>query len=314
MEHAAATEAGRAFRRRRGLAGSAAGRSCRVLRALLFVPGNKSSMLAKIPTLAADALILDLEDSVPPSEKENARALVREALLAHGGGAVPLFVRVNAVASGLTAADLAAVTVSGLSAVVHPKTRAADDIRRLDRMLADLEAGAGLPAGAVRLVAVVESPRGLLNAAEIAEASPRLVALGFGAEDFATDMHLTRTRGRGELAHALLHLSLAAHAAGIGAIDTVCVDVKDEEQLLNEAQAAKELGFTGKLAIHPRQVPGIVRVFSPSAEELEQARRVVEAFDAAVASGSGVVSVDGKMVDAPVAERFRRMLVEAGQG
>ena len=214
-------------------------------------------MLAKIPTLAADALILDLEDSVPPSEKENARALVREALLAHGGGAVPLFARVNAVASGLTAADLAAVTVSGLSAVVHPKTRAADDIRRLDRMLTDLEAGAGLPAGAVRLVAVVESPRGLLNAAEIAEASPRLVALSFGAEDLchghAPDAHAGQRRS---LRTPSSTLSLAAHAAGIGAIDTVCVDVKDEEQLQSEARAAKELGFTGKLAIHPRQVLG----------------------------------------------------------
>lgn len=294
------------------------------LRTLLFIPGNRPNMLAKIPALSADALALDLEDSVPLQEKDVARALVRNALSSYGAktesiradtainaGQKLLFVRLNALSTGLTGADLEAVAVPGLDGVIYPKAESPEDIRTVEALISQAEARVGLPSGALRLVAIVETAKGVINAHTIAMASPRLVAIAFGGEDFATDIGVQRTKEGTELLHARSHVALAAKAAGIGALDTVCVYLDDEEQLLKECRLARQLGFSGKLAIHPKQIPAIISTFSPTPEEVAYARRVVEAFDAAQAAGLAAVSLDGKMIDIPIAERYRRILEAA---
>jgi citrate lyase subunit beta/citryl-CoA lyase len=235
------------------------------LRTVLFVPGNRPSMLWTIATMAADAFILDLEDSVPLSEKDAARRMVREAIARHGApdrGA--LCVRVNALSTGLTSDDLEAVVAPGLEGVWYPKAQSVDEVLSLDCLLSHAEALMGLPAGHVDMIVGIESARGLLNAAQIATASPRVAALAFGGEDFATDLGIQRTRSGLELDHARAHVALAARAAGLEALDSVCIHLEDDEQLAAECQSARQLGFTGKAAIDPRQLATIARVFSAS--------------------------------------------------
>jgi citrate lyase subunit beta/citryl-CoA lyase len=280
-----------------------------MLRTLLFVPGNRLSMLQKVTTLAADAFILDLEEGVPMSEKDAARRMVREAIGRHGAldrGA--LCVRVNALGTGLTKDDLDAVVAPGLEGVWYPKAETMDEVQAVDGLLSHAEALMGLPAGHLDMIVSIESARGLQNAPQIAVASPRLVALAFGGEDFAADLGIQRTRAGLELDHGRAHVALAARAARLEALDSVCIHLEDDEQLSAECQAAKQMGYTGKAAIHPRQLETIARLFSPSQADLEHARRVVAAFEAAQASGSATIAVDGRTMDFAALERYRRLL------
>ncbi|MDP3046448.1 MAG: CoA ester lyase [Chloroflexota bacterium] len=280
-----------------------------MLRTVLFVPGNRPGMLQKIVTLAADAFILDLEDSVPLSEKEAARRMVREAIGRHGAadrGA--LCVRVNALPSGLTNGDLDAVVAPGLEGVWYPKAETVDEVQAVDGLLSHAEALMGLPAGHLDMIVGIESVRGLQNAPQIATASPRLAALAFGGEDFATDLGIQRTRAGLELDHARAHVALAARSAGLEVLDSVCIHLEDDEQLAAECQTARQMGYTGKAAIHPRQLETITRVFSPSQGQVAYARRVVAAFEAVQAAGSAAIAVDGQMMDIAALERYRRLL------
>lgn len=280
-----------------------------MLRTVLFVPGNRLAMLQKIAALAADAFILDLEDSVPLGEKDVARQMVRDAIGRHGAsdrGA--LCVRVNTLRSGLTNADVEAVVAPGLEGVWYPKAETVDEVHSLDGLLSHAEAVMGLPAGHLDMIVGIESARGLLNAPEIAVASPRLAALAFGGEDFAADVGIQRTRAGLELDHARAHVALAARAAGIEALDSVCIYLEDDEQLAAECRSARQMGYTGKAAIHPRQLETIARAFSSSEGELAFARKVVAAFEAAQATGSAAIAVDGQMMDLAVLERYRRLL------
>jgi citrate lyase subunit beta/citryl-CoA lyase len=235
------------------------------LRTVLFIPGNRTNMAQTIATMHADVVVLDLGDSVPVSEKGTARPMVREVLARHGAsdrGA--LCVRVNALDTGLTNDDLEAVVAPGLEGVWYPKAQTADEVQALDGLLSHAEALMGMPAGRVDMIVGIESAQGVLNAAQIATASPRLAALAFGAEDFAADLGILRTRAGAELDHARSHVALAARAAGLDALDSVCIHLEDEEQLAAECQRARQLGFSGKAAIHPRQLATIARIFSPS--------------------------------------------------
>jgi citrate lyase subunit beta / citryl-CoA lyase len=280
-----------------------------MLRTVLFVPGNRPAMLQRVASLAADAFILDLEDSVPLGEKDAARRMVREAIGRHcASDRGALCVRVNTLRSGLTNADLDVVVAPGLEGVWYPKAETVEEVQTVDGLLSHAEAVMGLPAGHLDMIVGIESARGLLNAPEIASASPRLAALAFGGEDFATDLGIQRTRAGLELDHARAHVALAARAAGLEALDSVCIYLEDDEQLAVECQSAKQMGYTGKAAIHPRQLETIARVFSASVEELAHARRVVAALEAAQAAGSAVIALDGQMVDLAILERYRRLL------
>lgn len=281
------------------------------LRSVLFVPGNKTRFVEKARSAPADAVILDLEDAVAPEEKAAARTMVRQAL--EGGSFRPrVIVRVNAWDTGLVEADLAEALAPPAWAVCLPKVESAAEIDRLARWLGSWEADRGWPEGSIAVLAMIETARGVLNAYSIAQANPRLRALCLGGEDLARDLGAVRTAQGLELAYARAHLVVAARAAGCLAIDTVYTDLNDEPGLVAEAIQARQLGYSGKLLIHPCQIEPVHGAFSPGPEEVAWARRVVEAFEAAVTRGEGVIALDGKMIDRPVVARAQEILALAG--
>jgi citrate lyase subunit beta/citryl-CoA lyase len=282
----------------------------RPLRSLLFVPGTKVRMLDKARTLAADAVILDLEDGVAPGEKAAARATVRQAL--EGGRYGPqATLRINAFSTGLAEADLSEACVAGVAAVCLPKAQTASDVEQLASLLSMLERARGWAAGTLEILLMVETALGVLQAYDMARASPRVRALCLGGEDLARDLGAVRTSEGQELAYARAHVVLAVRAAGVLAVDTVYTNLADLDGLLAEARRMRQLGYSGKLLIHPAQIEPVHRAFAPSQEEVAYARRVLEAFEAAEGRGEGVIALDGQMIDAPVVARAREVLAVA---
>jgi citrate lyase subunit beta/citryl-CoA lyase len=279
----------------------------RPLRSLLFVPGNKPRMLEKARALSADAVILDLEDAVPAGEKTKARDMVREALEA-GRYGPQVIVRINALTTGLAEDDLRAVLVAGLDAVCLPKAETAAGLERTVSLLSALEQERGLPRGGVYLLPLIETALGVLNAFQVARADHRVRALCLGGEDLCRNLGAVRSKEGLELAHARAHLVLAARAAGVLAVDKVHTDLHDTDGLLADARQARQLGFSGKLVIHPSQIEPVHHAFLPSEEEVAHAFRVLQAFEAAEGVGEGVIALDGQMIDAPVVARAREVL------
>ena len=282
-----------------------------LLRTLLFVPGNQARRLEKARLIPADALILDLEDSVPPSEKDSARKMVAASIDELAASSKDIFVRINSLPTPYAVSDIKAVATKSLRGVCLPKSETADDIRRADALLADAEKKSRLEAGSISIMALIETSKGIINAYEIVSASPRIIGAIFGAEDFALEMGIKRTKEGAEIYYPRTVVAVACHAANVLAIDSVYTDVRDTDGLVRETRAVAQLGFQGKAVIHPDQVGPVNQVFVPSDEEIAQARRVVHTFEAAVAQGQASVSLDGKMVDAPVAERARKVLTLA---
>ncbi len=282
-----------------------------ILRTLLFVPGNQGRRIERARSVPADALILDLEDSVPPSEKDSARKMVVAAIneLALAGHEV--FVRINSLPTPYAILDIKAVVTGGLRGIVLPKSESIDNIRQADGLIANAEKEAGLEVGLVGLLALVETPKGIINAYEVASASPRILGITFGAEDYALEMGVNRTKEGAEIYYPRMVIALACHAAGVLAVDCVYTNVRDTEGLIKETKLVGQMGFQGKLVIHPDQVCPVNQLFIPAEEEITQARRVVEAFEVAVAQGQASTSLDGKMIDAPVAERARQLIGRA---
>jgi len=285
-------------------------------RSVLFSPGDQPELMRKAPTTGADVVVFDLEDAVAPDRKAMARDSVREVLAelaadtGAGSDASPeVCVRVSPAGKG-AAADLDAVLDApdaGPDALMVPKTEDADDVTHLADMAAERDAD--LP-----VLALVETAAGVLHAEAIAAAEPT-DALVFGAEDLAADIGATRTSEGTEVLHAREHVVLAASAAGVDAIDTVYTDFEDEEGLRAETAFARDLGYDGKLAIHPAQVGPINEAFTPDPERIEWAQRVLAASEEARAEGQGVFAVDGEMIDAPLlaqAERIRERARAAG--
>jgi citrate lyase subunit beta / citryl-CoA lyase len=281
-----------------------------LLRSMLFVPGDSEKKLAKSLQVPADALILDLEDSVGADRKAEAREHVVAFLARRPDRGV--WVRVNAVDDPEHEADLASVVAAGPDGIVLPKVRAPDDVVALAERLEPIERRAGLePARTKILPIATETAAGVFALGGFARCGPRLAALTWGAEDLSVALGAeTNVDERGEwlppyqLARSLC--LLAAAAAGVPAIDTVCLDLRDEDRLARQAAAARRDGFVGKLAIHPAQVEVFNRSFRPQVDEIAAARRVVAAFEAA--RGAGVVALDGKMIDQPHLARARRTL------
>ncbi|MEJ2603264.1 MAG: CoA ester lyase [Gammaproteobacteria bacterium] len=281
------------------------------MRSYLFVPADSERKLARADDAGADALILDLEDSVAASRRAEARRLAHR-FLAGPRGRSERWVRINALASGEAGADLPAVVRDGLDGIVVPKAGGAEDIVRLDRWLVSLESAAGMAPGSVRLLAIAtETPAAVFRLAEYAEAGPRLVALSWGAEDLSAAIGAMSTRdaeGRWLPTFQTVRslCVLAAAAAGVTAVDTVYTDFRDLEGLRTCADAARRDGFLGMLAIHPAQVPVINEAFTPTREEVADARRVIAAFDAE--PDAGVLDLDGRMIDRPHLLQARRVL------
>jgi citrate lyase subunit beta / citryl-CoA lyase len=282
------------------------------LRSLLFVPGDSERKFTKAQSSGADALILDLEDSVAPSEKPRARVQVGAAIDDKAARAWSLFVRINALDSGLALDDLAAIVKPGLDAVMLPKAEGAHDVERLGHYLDAFEAMAGLPIGAVKIcVVATETPRAMFSLGSYAPPHPRLIGLTWGGEDLAAAIGATANRepdGGWTFPYQVARTQclLAASAAEATPIDTISVDFRNLKALEDDCRRSRRDGFLGRMAIHPDQVATINACYSPSAAEIAAARRIVEAFEAA--PGAGALGIDGKMVDIPHLKAAKKLL------
>ncbi len=276
----------------------------------MFIPGNKDKHLQKAEDLDANVLIYDLEDAVTISEKEDARLKVSKIIQETNGKLK--FARVNDRMTPYFIDDLLAIVQEGLTGIILPKVNAKEDIVIADYLLDSLEKKHQLPPGQISIVPLIETAAGLFHAYEVALSSKRIHCLAFGAEDFKMDLQISSDIEGTELLYAKSKLVEVSRAAGIEApIDTVYTDFRDEEGLRKEAQLGKRLGFQGKLLIHPNQIHIVNQVYSPSKDEMEEAKRIVQIYNEAKDRGEGAIQVDGKMVDIPVAERARKLLLHA---
>src|SRR5262245_11227442 len=288
-------------------------------RSLHFVPGGNERMIAKALTLPVDGLILDLEDAVPPERKAATRPIVRQWLEKLDFGGRERWVRMNPLATGLGVADLEETIGGRPEGYIVPKPNSAADLRVVAQHLDRLEAHNGIAPGTTRLIPLAtETPQGLLNIKEIAGASPRIVAVSWGVEDLGAAMGLGRVRdAEGRYLeiprYARVMCAVTASAAGVDAIDTVYTDIADLDGLRRECEDAVQMGFTGKISIHPSQIPVINGAFAPSPEEIEEARALVAAFDEASRRGVYAFTFRGRMVDAPHLHRARKILARAGE-
>lgn len=282
----------------------------RLRRSMMFVPGNNPGMIRDAHIYGADSIMFDLEDSVAYTEKDAARLLVYNALRSLNFGSRETVVRINDLSSGLGIEDLEAVVRAGVQVVRLPKTDSAQDVIDCEREIARIERESGIPVGTTGMMAAIESANGVLNAAEIARASDRLIGIALGAEDYVTDLKTTRSDGI-ELLFARCMILNAARAAGIAALDTVYSDVNNEEGFLAEAMLIKKLGFDGKSVINPRQIPVVNDVYAPTEKEIQKAKEIVWAAREAEEKGLGVITVRGKMVDKPIITRAERTIMLA---
>jgi citrate lyase subunit beta/citryl-CoA lyase len=289
------------------------------MRSLMFVPGNRERMIQRALGLGGfdpsglDVAILDLEDGVPPDSKDEARRMVASVLNMTSQSL--RFVRMQHAVGDAAEADLDAIVRPGLAGVVAPKVRRPEEVEWLAYELEMREARAKVTPGSVWIVASIEGAAALIEAPRIAKASDRLIGLMFGSEDFALDLGLPAKR-EGEAADMLYPRSamvIAAVSAGKIALDGIWPAIHDAAGLRADSLRARRLGFSGKTLIHPDQIAIVNEIFSPSAAELDEARRIVHAFDEAVARGDGAVALDGRMLDAPVVDRARRVLRAAAQ-
>jgi citrate lyase subunit beta/citryl-CoA lyase len=286
-------------------------------RSLHFVPGGNDRMLAKALTLPADGLILDLEDAVAPDRKAATRGVVREWLGRDFGGR-ERWVRMNPIATGLGQADLEETIAARPDGYVVPKPGSAADIRAIVRILDRLEQGHGIPNGTTRLTLIAtETPEGLLNIREIATATPRTVAISWGVEDLGAAMGLGRVRDAEGCyldipRYARVMCSVVAAATGVEAIDTVFTDIADLDGLRRECEEGMAMGFTGKISIHPAQIPVINEVFTPAKDAVDEARQLVVLFEEHARRGVYAFTFKGQMVDAPHLARAKKLVARAG--
>lgn len=287
--------------------------SRRPRRALLFCPGTERGKIEKAARVPADGIILDWEDAAALTRKAEARTITCDALAAIDFSGKERCVRVNPHGSGLEEDDFAALSecASPPDCVMLPKTESADSIRYVSDRLAKIERRAGRASGSIRILALVETAAGVVRLREIATADARIDALVFGAEDLCGDIGATRTAGGAEVAHAKSALVIHAAAARLQAIDTPYVRLDDEAGLIAATRESLTFGYTGRLAIHPRQVEPILRVFTPSADEIAAASRLVREHERHQSEGRGVFELDGKMVDMPMVRAAERVLERA---
>ena len=291
----------------------------RLLRSWMFVPGHRQKMIDKSFGIAnLDAVMLDIEDGVAPAEKDAARQVIAASLdtIAKQGAATRTparYVRINAVGHERMFSDLGAVVRPGLEGLVLPKVDNPGQVETVEEILDRKEPEQAMQRGSVRLLVAIESPRGLFQAQAIAAASPRVVGLIFGAEDFGKEMGLPlRREGEArDLLYARSAFVCSAAAAGVQAVDGVWPDIQDSEGLKNFALQSRRLGFTGMSAIHPSQIDAINATFTPSPEEVDYCTKVVQAFDEARARGEGSIAFGGQLIDLPIVERARRTLALA---
>jgi citrate lyase subunit beta/citryl-CoA lyase len=277
----------------------------RILRSMLYVPANSWRMINNAPGEGADAVILDLEDGCPMPEKETARVFARDSIPMLKEHGLDVFVRVNSLETGLTGTDLSYVVVKGIDGIMLAKTESGEAVNEVGRLLTEEEKKKNLVPESVAIMALIETPRGIMNIREIIEASKRVVAVGFGAGDFSREMgagmgvsKLTPEEYFPMVLYARSAMAVAARAGGIQAIDTPFFGlIIDLEGLARESEKAKLLGFSGKQVTHPRHVGVVNQVFAPAAGDVDFAKRVVAAYEEARTKGLGATTVGGRMID-----------------
>jgi citrate lyase subunit beta/citryl-CoA lyase len=281
-----------------------------VLRSLLFAPGNHPRKLEKVGSFGSDAIVLDLEDAVADAEKDAARGLVRDALPTYGAGTVRI-VRVNGHDTGRMEDDLETVACDALDCVMVPKVERPETLARVEAVLGALERDQGMPPGTIRVLALVETARGLVRCEDIAlAATPRVLTLIFGLGDFSVDVGVDITPEGEELLYARSRVVVAARAAGMRpALDGPYLDLPNLEGLEADSRRSRGLGFQGRVVIYPGHVDTVQRVYAElSDEDAERCRRIVAAFESAEAAGSASIQVDGRFVDYPLYHRARHKL------
>ena len=283
----------------------------RLRRSMLYLPGNSPNMVQDAHLYGADSILIDLEDSVVISEKDSARNLVRNALDNVDYGDIEVTIRINPVHTDFYKDDLKVIVPGKPDAIRVPKSESAEQIKKVDEFITELEKENGIEVGSVKLMPMIESAKGVREVNEIAEASSRNVALTIGGEDLATDLGVTRTKGSEEIFTSRSLVVLAAKAAGIDALDTIYSNVNDIEGLRKETELIKKMGFSGKAVIHPKQIKPVHEVFNPTEEEVREARKVVDAAEEAERKGQGAITVNGKMVDYPIVDRARKTIAYA---
>ena len=279
----------------------------RLRRTMMFIPGNNPGLMQDAFIYAPDAIMLDLEDSVTMAEKDAARLLVYNALKTIDYGNIEMVVRINPLNTPYGKKDIEAVVKAGVHVVRMPKTETADEVREVEREIERVEQEIGC-LGRTQIMAAIESALGIVNAYEIAVASKRMMGIALGAEDYCANLKTQRTPGGDELRLARETIVVAARAAGIDALDTVYSNLDDMETFRKEVEFIKTLGFDGKSIINPRQIDIVNEVFAPKEKDINKALTILAAIKEAEKRGSGVIAVNGKMVDRPVVIRAQRTI------
>lgn len=273
----------------------------------MFVPGNNPGMMADAHIYGPDSIMLDLEDSVTMAEKDTARLLVYNALKSVDYGDTEMVVRINPLNTPYGKKDIEAVVKAGVDVIRMPKTETAEEVIEVEREIERVEKEIGC-LGRTKIMAAIESTLGVVNAYAIATASPRMMGIALGAEDYCANLKAQRTPGGDELRLARETIVVAARAAGIDALDTVYSNLNDMETFRQEVEYIHRLGFDGKSIINPRQIEVVNEVFAPTEKAIEKARAIIAAIKEAEKKGSGVIAVNGKMVDRPVVIRAQRTI------
>lgn len=272
-----------------------------VMRTSLYFPANSEKFIKKAPEFNADIITFDVEDAVPPQEKERARKMTAENLVYAGSGGSEVYVRINGWHTEYTNEDLEAVVQPGLCGVTLPKTRNADDVKRLDWKLEELELRRGIPVGSIKISILLETAEGIMNAYSCCHASDRLVSVFFGAVDYCADMHVPLTNEAEEQKIARTIVAIAARSAGLVALDGPFADYSNIEAFKKNTLDGKRMGFEGRMVIHPSQIDIAHQLYSPTQEEVSHAEKIVKVFEEeGLAKGLASVPYEGKMVDTPV--------------
>ena len=282
-----------------------------LLRSLIFVPGNRPNMLEKALSFDADVIMVDLEDSVPPAEKVAARDMAGEWVPELRRNGRTVMVRVNSLDTGLTGSEVAALAGPDLYGFSIGKTESVWDMREADRIVAVAESSAGMEPGRIKLIPWIENAKAVMACEKIAAASSRIVAIAFGAEDYTNDMGLQRTDTGEEVQFPRSLVPVAARAAGVASLDSPFVRFRDPEGLGEDCRASRQMGYTGRFAIHPAQLEIVNETFSPSPDDVDYARQVVQAWTQAEAEGRGSVALGERMIDVPVLKRAHNLLAQA---
>ena len=280
-------------------------------RALLYMPGDDRRKIEKSATLGVDCICMDMEDGVAISHKTEARAVVAQAMKDIDFGTSERCIRINSFGSGFEKFDLAAAIATNPDAIVLPKVETAAQVKSISDYIEMYELSSKMNIGSIRMLVGLETAKGILNLKEIAEADKRLDAIIFGAEDYAASIGATRTKQATEVLYARSAVVNVCAANELQAIDMVYIDFRDVEGLRLEAEQGAGLGFGGKQIIHPNQVEPVQEAFTPSAEAIEYAQRVVAAFSASQKEGKGAFALDGKMIDMPLLKNAQKVLSRA---